>query len=222
MWFFCLVWCHSERFYLYSSRELVFTLATLQAGYTNMTLFSDSTYGDDCGEVFCETLLGVSSTFADSSLLSFDEWYWIMSLMEVCLNVYVFPVLRTPHLIQFSRWGFTSTESAPLTCWPRFFGCSPGYNWLSGLWGHIANSCPAHHPPVPPRLFQQGCAQSFPPPACTDSEDCLELDARSLLNLVGYSRPGPTAQAYLCPSRWHTVYLLCWLHPTAWGHQQIC
>ncbi|KFW65451.1 MAM domain-containing glycosylphosphatidylinositol anchor protein 2, partial [Pygoscelis adeliae] len=48
-------------------------------------------------------------------------------------------------------------ESPPSTCWPRCFGCSPGDDWPSGLRAHIAGSCPAFHPPVPPR------AQIIPP-----------------------------------------------------------
>ena len=33
--------------------------------------------------------------------------------------------------------------------------------WLSELQGHIAGSCPASNPMVPPSPFKQGCAQSF-------------------------------------------------------------
>ena len=57
----------------------------------------------------------------------------------------------------------------PLPCWPCFFWCSPGYSWFSGLQGHIADSCPAGHQPVPPSPFQQGCALSFHPPPRTKS-----------------------------------------------------
>jgi len=60
--------------------------------------------------------------------------------------------------------------SPTLPCWPHFFWCSPSYNWLSELQGHIAGSCPACHPLVPPSAFQQGCAPSLYSlysPSCT-------------------------------------------------------
>lgn len=62
-------------------------------------------------------------------------------------------------------------ESAPLTCCPAagFFRYSPGYNWLSGLSVHTASSCPAFHPPVPPKSSWQGCFPSLQPPACIDT-----------------------------------------------------
>jgi len=46
------------------------------------------------------------------------------------------------------------------------FWCSPGYSWLSGLQGHIAGSCSAYHPPVPPGPFQEGCAGTFRVTCC--------------------------------------------------------
>jgi len=59
------------------------------------------------------------------------------------------------------------TGSPPSLYWPWFFCCRPGYGWLSGPRGHIAASCPAHHPPLPPSPFQQGCTLSFHLPSCT-------------------------------------------------------
>ena len=59
------------------------------------------------------------------------------------------------------------SRSPPSLCWPCFFRCSPGYSWLSGLWGHTAGSCPAFHSSVPPGLSWHGCTQSFHPPACS-------------------------------------------------------
>jgi len=76
---FCLVWFHSESFYLYSSREIVFILATVHAEYTNMNLFLDSTYGGDCGEVFCEVLL------VSHLLLQIALQLALMNDIELCL-----------------------------------------------------------------------------------------------------------------------------------------
>ena len=65
-----------------------------------------------------------------------------------------------------------------LICWAHFFSCSPGYGWLSGLWGHIVGSCAASHPPVPPGPLQQGSALTFCPAACTASDGCYNPNAR--------------------------------------------
>ena len=71
---------------------------------------------------------------------------------------------------------------------PRCFGCSSGYSWLEGCEGTVL----AHvHLPVPPGPFQQGCAPSFHPPACTDSRGCHHPGARPCtwicLNLMKFS-----------------------------------
>jgi len=54
-------------------------------------------------------------------------------------------------------------KSPPSTCWPHFFWCSPGYGWPAGLRAHIAGSCLAFHPPVPPSPSRQGYSQSVHP-----------------------------------------------------------
>ena len=64
------------------------------------------------------------------------------------------------------------------------FSCSPGYGWLSGLRAHIAGSCPAVHPPVPPSPSLQGCSQSFHRPACIDTRGCRDPGAGLALGLV--------------------------------------
>ena len=66
----------------------------------------------------------------------------------------------------------------PSICWPCFFWCASGCSWLSGLWGLIANSCPACHLSVPPSCFWQGWAQSFSPLGCTGSGSCCDPGAR--------------------------------------------
>lgn len=38
---------------------------------------------------------------------------------------------------------------------PSFTLCSPGHNWLSGLWTHTAGSCPTFHPPLSPVLLNR-------------------------------------------------------------------
>jgi len=52
-------------------------------------------------------------------------------------------------------------KSHPIPCCPCCFGCSSGHSWNSELWGHIAGSCPACQPSVPPGSFQQGCISFF-------------------------------------------------------------
>jgi len=78
-------------------------------------------------------------------------------VQQICIS----PALRTPHLDAVfqlrSHQHSRGAGSLPWTCWPCFFWCSPGYSLLSGLWGHIAGSCPACHPPVPPRPFWHSC-----------------------------------------------------------------
>jgi len=77
--------------------------------------------------------------------------------------------LRDPHLFctEDSTLGHSTPAQvsaaqsrqagSPLSmCWPCFFWCSLGYGWLGGPRGHIAGSCPAYHPAVPPRPFQRG------------------------------------------------------------------
>jgi len=64
------------------------------------------------------------------------------------------------------------SESLPSTCWPCCSWCSPGYSWPSGLWEHIAGSCPVFHSSLPPSPSQQGYFQSFHPPASIDSRGC--------------------------------------------------
>ena len=67
--------------------------------------------------------------------------------------------LTGPHLsCTYIRWG---VGPPPSPCWPCFF-CSPGYGWLSGLWGHAAGSCPACQLPVPPSPFWQSCVLLSP------------------------------------------------------------
>ena len=49
---------------------------------------------------------------------------------------------------------------------------SPGYGWLSGLQVHIAGSCWASHPPVPPSPSPQGCSRTTLCPACNSVWVC--------------------------------------------------
>ena len=61
---------------------------------------------------------------------------------------------------QYSRWSLTSTEeragSPSTACWPHFFWCSPGYNWLSELRRHIAGSLYNFPATSTPKLFLAG------------------------------------------------------------------
>jgi len=73
---------------------------------------------------------------------------WVLTSAEQMGKIMSFAVLATKSLRPTSRG---TGPAQPLNCW-HFFWCSPGCGWLSGLWGHIAGSCPACHPPVPPRV----------------------------------------------------------------------
>lgn len=44
----------------------------------------------------------------------------------------------TPHEVSPAQSRGAGSPSLP--CWPRCFGCSPGYSWLSGLWRHSAQA----------------------------------------------------------------------------------
>lgn len=68
-------------------------------------------------------------------------------------------------------------ESAPMTCWPWCFWCSPGYSLLSGLPVHIPgyNSVLNAPPPSSPSL--PGCSPSSHCPACIHTWDCPNLGA---------------------------------------------
>ena len=97
----------------------------------------------------------------------FHPWdHFCGPLLVTPQQVYVSPVLRTPHLdavltVQRGR-------SPPSPCWPRCFGCCPGYGRLSGLRA-LCWLMPSCHPSVPSGPFWQGCAPSLHPPACTES-----------------------------------------------------
>jgi len=111
-----------------------------------------------------------------------------------------------------------------LPCWSHFFGCSIGYSWLSGLWVHIAGSCLACHPPLPPGHFWQGCIQSFHPLDSIVSGGCLDPDLRPCIWIcwTSWHSRGPTAQAYVGLSGWHPVPRACQLYHMAWCHPQTC
>jgi len=77
---------------------------------------------------------------------------------------------RTPGGVSGER--SRGAEFPPWPCWPRCSGCSPGYGWLSGLPAHVAGSCWAPHPPVPPTdacfgwccaICSSSCWKAFPP-----------------------------------------------------------
>ena len=113
-------------------------------------------------------------------------------------------------------------ESPPSICWPCYFWCSPGYGWLSGLQGHIAGSCPAYHPPLPPRPFWQRCSPSLYPPACTTGRGCHNPGARpcTWIYWTSWCSPGPTAWACLDLSEWHPIPWACQPHHTTRCYSQ--
>jgi len=85
--------------------------------------------------------------------------------LDALHKVYASPAL-TPHLdavlqVRPYQCRVEGQDHLPQPTGHISFDCSPGYGWLSGLRGHITGSCPASHPPAPPGLFRQGCAQSF-------------------------------------------------------------
>jgi len=98
----------------------------------------------------------------------------------------------------YSRWGLSTEQRGriiSLKLLTILLLMQPGYSWLSGLWGHIAGSNPASHPPVPSSPFWQGCAQSCHPPACIDSWGCLNSGAKpcTCICWTSWGSPGPTA-----------------------------
>ena len=94
-------------------------------------------------------------------------------------------------------------DSPPSTCWPRFFWCSPGYVWPSGLLAHIDGSCPAFHPSVSTSPSRSGCSQSLHPPACIDTQDYPDPDA------------GPCA--WPCWISWGSHRPIYWASPGLFG-----
>lgn len=75
-------------------------------------------------------------------------------------------------------------ESPILTCWPLLFWCRPGWGWFSGLWGHVAGSCPACYTPVSPSSLQQGYTLPFQPLAFNDGGGCCHSGTRSCTSSV--------------------------------------
>lgn len=53
--------------------------------------------------------------------------------------------------VQHCRWRLTRAEQRnripSFPCYPHCFGCSPGYNWFSGMQVHFVGSQPASQPP---------------------------------------------------------------------------
>ena len=92
----------------------------------------------------------------------------LLSCVCVCVYIYIYAYICT------------GAGSPPLPCWQCFFRCTPGYSWLSGLRGHIADS----HSPVPPGPFPQGCTPSLCPPAGTDSTACHDPGADLALAFI--------------------------------------
>ena len=81
--------------------------------------------------------------------------------------------------------------------WPQFCWYSPGYSWLSRLWGHITGLCPDNHPPIALRLFQQGWCSILTSPCCTDCGSCHLTQVQSLRTSIcwtSWGSPDPTAQ----------------------------
>lgn len=90
-------------------------------------------------------------------------------------EVNVLSVLGSPELDAVFQMGShesmaeAQNPSPSSSCWACCFGCSLGYNCLSGLWVHTAGSCPASHTPTPsPSQTQQCYSQSLHPAACID------------------------------------------------------
>jgi len=63
-------------------------------------------------------------------------------------------------------------DSPPLTCWPLFFLCRPGYCYLFRLWANIAVSCWASHQTACPSPSPQCCSQPTFHAACIFAWDC--------------------------------------------------
>jgi len=81
--------------------------------------------------------------------------------------------------------------SPPLPFWSRFFWHSPGYSWLSGLWGNVAWLMSSLLSTSIPKSFWQGCAPSLYSPACTDSGDCHDPSSRPYPRIYWTSRGSP-------------------------------
>ena len=99
-------------------------------------------------------------------------WCISVAFLRMGSNGSMSPVLRTPLLgtvlhVRSYQCRVERQDQLPCPADTLFFCCSPGYSRLSGLQRHIAGSSPACHPPVPSSPFQQDCAQSFHPAACS-------------------------------------------------------
>ena len=86
--------------------------------------------------------------------------------LDALQQLHVSPALRTPHLYAVLQMRphqrrAEGQDHLPWAAGHTSSNADSGYSWFSRLWGHIAGSCSASHPPTSPGLLQQSCTQFF-------------------------------------------------------------
>lgn len=114
-------------------------------------------------------------------------------------------------------WPYVSAEGHLLHPTEHIFWCSPGYSWISGLWGWFISSFPSTSPPNP---FWQDSALPICPLTCNDGGDCHNPGLRPCTSIcwVSQGSPGPIAEDCLGLFGWHPIPQASWLYHTAWCH----